>query len=125
MNLTAAAATSSLTATARATSPSVSWKERIGQAAMTVDLENSTAAYEIAGTFQQAFASIALSVADGSYTLENNEASYAGGTLILAGNAVADQTVTIGTTVYSGNHANQLVAATWLRRAGHRTARAV
>ena len=101
MNLSSPSAVSSLAATAVATSPSVSWKERIGQSSFTINLDAATGAFEIAGTFKKAGTILTLDTEDGSYTLTNEEAVAAAQTLTLAGNAVADQTVTIGTTVYT------------------------
>ena len=100
MNLSSATATTGLQATATATGPAVTWREKIGGPASDVSLPLAITGYECSGTLGLGGDAFTLDVAAGSSSIDSNP-NPASGILTLSGNAVAAETITIGSRVYT------------------------
>ena len=100
MSISSAKATHGLIATFTATRQGVLWEEKIGSVPETVSLPGATHGYEIAATLGATGNMLELDLTSGSATVNGSGVASAG-TLTLSGNAVADETVTIGSTVYT------------------------
>lgn len=100
MSISAVKATHGLTATFTAEAPNVSWSERIGGSAETVRITAGTHAYELSATLGNVNDYLALDLAEGTASVTGS-GNAANNTLTLTGNAVADETVTIGSKTYT------------------------
>jgi hypothetical protein len=106
-----------LSATAVAVAPSTNYREAIGAPAKQIALTAATKGREIGVTFG-AIGNNIVGTVDGSWALTGSTTgTKATGTLTLAGNAVADETVTIGSKVYTwkatvGTTSNQVKIGT-------------
>jgi len=100
MTLSNPTVTTGVLATAVATSPAVNWREKIGASAVTRSLPDATIGYECQGVLGGSTDSFTLDLSAGSGVVTDSSVE-AIGVLTLTGNAVADETVTIGTTVYT------------------------
>lgn len=100
MTLSSQVATYGLTAIARAASPSVTWRERLGSAARSVNLPLAVTGFEAAGVLGgigNAF-TVDMQTAIGTPT---GSGAYATGVLTFTGNALANGFVTVGSRVYT------------------------
>lgn len=100
MSLSAIKVTHGLLATFTAESPAVAWREQIGSVAETVTLQKGTHGYEITATLGAGTNALTLDLSQGTASVTGSGA-YAAGTLTLTGNAVANETVTIGGKTYT------------------------
>lgn len=100
MSISSAKATHGLIATFSATGPNVSWTERIGGVPESVNLTAATHGYEMIATLGMEDDTLTIDLAQGSAAI-TGPGTTASGTLTLSGNAVADETVTIGAKTYT------------------------
>lgn len=100
MSISAAKATHGLLATFTAEAPNVTWTEKIGSVPENVTLTGATHAYEISATLGGVNDYLTVDMEQGLAAVTGSGTA-ATGTLTLSGNAVADETVTIGAKTYT------------------------
>lgn len=100
MSISSARATHGLTATFTAEAPSVDWREQIGGAPQAVSLPGVTHGYEISATLGGVNDYLTVDMEQGLAAVTGSGTA-ATGTLTLSGNAVADETVTVGAKTYT------------------------
>lgn len=100
MSLSAAKATFGLTALFTSDRPGVDWRERIGGTQENVSLPDAEGNMEVTATLGNTGDVLSIDTETSSVSVTGS-GEQAQSTLTLSGNAVADETVTIGTTVYT------------------------